>query len=533
MKATKIIHKGEERIKVDFPYNQDIASKLRQINGAKWSATYKAWHIPSTKADFEQLKNLFPEIVYPKKVNDDTEKPVLSALKNENRVFIDVFERKILIKLPKNDDDTQFLLKFRFSKWDAKQFCWIIPNYKNHLVLLQNYFNNRKAEVVYHETTNINPSTATKRVANKNELLVIKTVTGRLKLIFGYDADLLKSIKKIPYYAWDDKNKWWTIPFSEKFLEEIRSIAQSKNLTVVYEVEIKDFNKVARISAYDIPNYRKCPEEFLLKLNELRYSQQTIKTYKNALEEFINYYHKYDINSIDESKITAFLRYLVIERKVSTSYQNQAINAIKFYYERVLGGQRKVYSVDRPRKEKTIPTVLNEKEVIGLLNSIENIKHKAILITIYSAGLRISELLQLKLKDIDSERMQIRVAQSKGKKDRYTILSNKVLAVLRQYFKQYQPKVWLFEGQFGEQYSARSIQAILAMAVAKAGIKKKVTVHTLRHSFATHLLENGTDLRYIQSLLGHESSKTTEIYTHITTKGFDQIISPFDKLDFD
>lgn len=142
MQATKIFHKGEERIKVDFPYNQDIASKLRQIIGAKWSTTFKAWHIPSTKADFEQLKTLFPEIEYPKKVVVNTEKPVLSTLKKENGVIIDVFERKILIKLPKKDADTQFLLKIRFSKWDAKQFCWIIPNYKGNLALLQDYFNN-------------------------------------------------------------------------------------------------------------------------------------------------------------------------------------------------------------------------------------------------------------------------------------------------------------------------------------------------------------------------------------------------------
>ena len=151
--------------------------------------------------------------------------------------------------------------------------------------------------------------------------------------------------------------------------------------------------------------------------------------------------------------------------------------------------------------------------------------------TCYSAGLRLSELTNIKLKDIDSERMQIRVSQAKGKKDRYSILSPKLLGLLRIYFTTYKPKLWLFEGQTGAQYSTRSIQAIMREATLKAGIKKKISVHTLRHSFATHLLENGTDLRYIQSLLGHESSKTTEIYTHITTKGFDQIKSPLDKLD--
>lgn len=231
-----------------------------------------------------------------------------------------------------------------------------------------------------------------------------------------------------------------------------------------------------------------------------------------------------------------FSRFLVTELKVSTLYQNSAINAIKFYFEKVLGGRRKLYFVERPRKEKALPVVCSEEEILQLLKSVENIKHRAILSTIYSSGLRISELINLKIKDIDSERMQIRVEQAKGKKDRYTILSKKLLLLLRSYFKVDKPNHWLFEGAGSTkenpvQYSVRSIQSILKAALEKTGIKKHVTVHTLRHSFATHLLENGTDLRYIQNLLGHESSKTTEIYTHVTTKGFNQIVSPLDKLE--
>jgi integrase/recombinase XerD len=197
-----------------------------------------------------------------------------------------------------------------------------------------------------------------------------------------------------------------------------------------------------------------------------------------------------------------------------------------------LGGQRKFYFIDRPNKEKTLPSVLSTEEVVEILKQTDNIKHKAILMTIYSAGLRISEAINLRIKDIDSDRMQIRVEQGKGRVDRYTLLSEKTVLILRQYFKQYRPSIWLFEGvKKGEQYSTRSIQSIFQSAVQKAGITKDVSVHTLRHSFATHLLENGTDLRYIQNLLGHANSKTTEVYTHITTKGFEQIKSPLDKLD--
>jgi site-specific recombinase XerD len=229
--------------------------------------------------------------------------------------------------------------------------------------------------------------------------------------------------------------------------------------------------------------------------------------------------------------IIGYLRHLVTGRKVSTSYQNQAINAVKFYYERVLGGQRKFYFIERPIKEKTLPVVLNTAEVTALIKVTENIKHKTMLMLAYSAGLRVSELLSLKIKDIDSERMQIRVAQAKGKKDRYTLLSTKALIMLRVYFKAFKPRDWLFEGSGGGMYSSRSIHSVLQHSAQKAGLLKKVSMHTLRHSFATHLLESGTDLRYIQTLLGHSSSKTTEIYTHVTTKGFDQIVSPLDNLD--
>ena len=207
------------------------------------------------------------------------------------------------------------------------------------------------------------------------------------------------------------------------------------------------------------------------------------------------------------------------------------INSIKFYYERVFGGKRKIYLIERPRKENILPEVLSEEEVTAILKSISNLKHKSLIMTIYSGGLRISELINLKVKDIDSNRMQIRIQQSKGKKDRYTLLSKKTLITLRQYFAEYKPKVWLFEGESGGQYADSSIYNIFSKALKIAGITKKVSIHSLRHSFATHLLENGTDLRYIQSLLGHSSSKTTEIYTHITTKGFDQIKNPLDNLE--
>ncbi len=206
--------------------------------------------------------------------------------------------------------------------------------------------------------------------------------------------------------------------------------------------------------------------------------------------------------------------------------------SIKFYYEKVLGKPIEKYYMPRPRKKRKLPEVLSEEEVIKILKQINNLKHKCIIHLIYSAGLRLTEAVHLKIADIQSDRKQIFIRSAKGNKDRYVILSEFILNLLRKYYKEYHPKEWLFEGQHGEQHSKRNIQRILKSAVQQAGIRKKATIHTLRHSFATHLLEHGTDLRYIQELLGHKSSRTTEIDTRVTHTARNKIVSPLDNLNF-
>jgi len=212
----------------------------------------------------------------------------------------------------------------------------------------------------------------------------------------------------------------------------------------------------------------------------------------------------------------------------SDSYLNQAINSIKFYYEIVLNIPNRFYSIDRPRKQEKLPEILAKETVLKMIDIAANLKHKCILSLLYSAGLRRSELINLKITDIDSTRMLIRVAQGKGKKDRFTLLSKNVLVDLRSYYKIYRPKTYLFEGADGGKYSGSSVLKIVKRAAKKAGIYKKVTPHMLRHSFATHLLEDGVDLRYIQTLLGDNSTRTTEIYTHVAVTNFKNIKSPLD-----
>lgn len=429
MNASKIFHQNEYRIKVDFPSDQAITEKLKGIPDAKWSTTNNAWHIPYNKSAFDLLKLMFPELEYINK-NTKAEPSITipsnefsgSKTKSENyfsrhkEVSILVYGRSIAIKLPKNELDMRFILGMRYSRWDKKQYHWVVPNYPGNLELLTNYFKERITDLVIHDESETNIFPTVKRNVGKDELLIIKTNAGRLKVFFSFNRELTKLVRTIPYCNWNTQNKSWSIPFAERFLAEIKNIAELQNLKIKYEEEERDTARALRISKYDIPNYKNCPEEFILKLKELRYSERTILVYTSSFEEFLNYYHDIDIDTIDELMITAYLRYLVIERKISSSYQNQAINAIKFYYERVLGGPQKVYLIDRPREEKTLPIVMNEKEVAALFNATENIKHKAILMLGYSAGLRLSELVNVKIKDIDSERMQIRIAQAKGKK---------------------------------------------------------------------------------------------------------------------
>jgi site-specific recombinase XerD len=272
------------------------------------------------------------------------------------------------------------------------------------------------------------------------------------------------------------------------------------------------------------------PADYYETLQRMRYSKATIENYVAQFRAFLRYLHPAGAEAITEARIKEYLLYLVEKRHVSVSTQNQAINSIKFYLERVLHGERKEYYLERPIKEWKLPTVLSETEVHALLLQTRNIKHRCILFFLYSAGLRISELLGLKPGDVDVQRGLIHVRRGKGKKDRVTLLSRVAHAYMEQYLNEYRPKVWLFEGPGGGQYGSRSVNCIIKRSGRLAGIEKRISAHTLRHSFATHLLERGTDLRYIQALLGHESSVTTERYAHVTKRGFEQLVSPLDNL---
>jgi site-specific recombinase XerD len=264
---------------------------------------------------------------------------------------------------------------------------------------------------------------------------------------------------------------------------------------------------------------RRILKDFENQLHLRRYASKTIKAYLGHIRRLLAYREP-----VTRESTRTYLLWLTREKEVTGSYLNQAISAIQAFDRELLSD-----IPARPKREKRLPSVLSKAEVKKIIEGIENLKHRTIVTLIYSAGLRVGEAVRLRIRDIDSDRMLVRVQNGKGSKDRYTILSRKTLLLLREYYKAYMPKDWLFPStQYNRHLTERSVQKVFERAIIKARINKDATVHWLRHSFATHLLEEGTDIRYIQELLGHANPSTTQIYTHVSTTSIGRIKSPFD-----
>lgn len=269
-------------------------------------------------------------------------------------------------------------------------------------------------------------------------------------------------------------------------------------------------------------------ENYSKLLHIKNYAPQTEKAYLHHLTLFLDYIKKAKVSDVNSKVLLDYFNNLKQEKLFSYSSMKQSLAAIRFLYLDVLKKEIDFDFFIKMKKPNSLPNVLTVNDVKKIISSIDNLKHKAIISTIYSCGLRISEAVNLEIKDIDSSAMTVKIVNAKGKNDRYVMLSPKLLELLRDYFIEYKPKKYLFVGQFGDCYSPRSIQQIFNKAVKIAGIKKRVTVHSLRHSFASHLLDNGTDIRFIQELLGHKHLSTTQIYTHINPVSVKKIKSPFD-----
>ena len=346
-----------------------------------------------------------------------------------------------------------------------------------------------------------------------------------LFLKFKYNITLIKKLKSLSA-LWSQSKKVWYLLDKKKNLDLLfktfKGVAWLDISGLSDQPLVTNRKKVPSLKRKGVPN------DFLLFMRRRRYSENTIKTYSSFLSEFQGFLNNKSLNSCTFADVEKYMNFLVVVKEVAPSTQNQAVNSLKCYFENMLGWEKFTSSIERPIKEKRLPEILSEKEVLQMIQTTHNLKHKLIICLLYSSGIRKNELLNLRKEDLSFDKNIIFVRGGKGKKDRVTILSERLKILLELYIKKFRPNYWLIEGSHRTQYSATSVSRIIKSAALRAQIERRITPHMLRHSFATHLLEQGLDLRYIQQLLGHSSSKTTEIYTHVSTQSLAKIKSPLD-----
>lgn len=334
---------------------------------------------------------------------------------------------------------------------------------------------------------------------------------------FASNATLNQRVRKLVGVKWSQSQKAWYVldnaQYRTKFGLTAKPIVGKEALSHIEEV-----NYAALV-------------RYVETLQLKGYSINTINTYRNEFGQLLHVLRERCIDDLDAEKLRSYFLYCTNTLELSENTLHSRINAVKFYFEQVLHREKMFFDIPRPKKPSILPKVINMQDIKKLFEVTKNLKHNTMLKLCYGMGLRVSEIINLKITDIDSKNMQVLVEQSKGKKDRYVNLPESILLQLREYYKAYKPVKYLFEGQYGNEYSIRSAQQVFRNAMTKAKINKQVGIHGLRHSFATHLLESGTDIKFIQELLGHSDIKTTLRYIHVSEKSIKKIKSPLDTME--
>jgi integrase/recombinase XerD len=373
----------------------------------------------------------------------------------------------------------------------------------------------------------------------------------QIGLYFLKNREIEEQVRKIKGVKWSQTNRCWYVPLTRedcKKAYDILKIVAEINLHELHEyldkrrviVVVKKMSgqqpvmNTGALITFKLSDENLQQLEMMVKTLQLKaYSPNTIRVYKDEMAALMRLLGNFPVYGLTAAQIKSYLLWLLQKRNLSETKVHSSLNAIKFYFEQVLHQTKMFFEIPRPKRPLKLPTVHSQNEIKNILNAKENMKHKTMLMTGYAAGLRISEIVKLKPGDIDSERMVIYIRSGKGKKDRQVSLSTVLLKQLRVYYTQFKPKEYLFEGADGGPYSVRSLQKVFQSAKQLSGNQKTGGIHSLRHSYATHLMENGTDIRIIQELLGHNSLRTTERYTHVSRKLISKIESPLDRLDWD
>lgn len=353
-----------------------------------------------------------------------------------------------------------------------------------------------------------------------------------IALTFDYHPQLIATIRKIPTAKWSSSRKQWHVKDSQDHYQLILELF--KNQALIDDLDYKKGN-IKSVPNQPLKRERNLTDvqkhllnNFYKYLKGKRYSQSTINTYVFYVADFIEFCTDKVPSELKNRDVELFIESVFIARNYSISTQRQFISALKLFILFEPSTQIENLELERPQRSKHLPNVLSQREIVALLSHTKNLKHRAIIALLYSSGLRISELINLKISDISIDRRQVFVKNGKGRKDRYITLAESMLPLLHQYLKVYKPQIYFTEGLAGEQYSASSIRKFLKTSAALSGISISITPHTLRHSYATHLIEQGVGIRHIQELLGHSKPETTMIYTHIAKKDLLNIKSPLD-----
>ncbi|MCW5922920.1 MAG: site-specific integrase [Saprospiraceae bacterium] len=520
------------------PEQHDLIALVKMKPGKCWHPNKKVWSLPDTPenrawADIPHAASVPPTTDRP--VSDsapEPQTPAPSAPHPAHRAAASLEGGRIYYKIDIARIERRAAIKrIEGCEWHPERKAWSVPDTPENREKIKAIHRMPPPESQPTGTTSARMSV---RPHPQNPRLLC------LDLPLALIKEYLKTVKNIHGRRWDQRWMWWELPYTRLTLRFLRQyfagvlrwdFTPDENVPERLEEEEASpaqpwqpqQSKPARYEAA-VTALEQC---LLLK----RYSWRTVKSYKNSLRNFIRFYDDTKPSQLTRKQINDYIHHLIKEHHITESYQNQICCALKMFYCEVANQAEKVEGLVQAKKPQKIPQVLTEGEVARLLKAVDNLKHRCILTMIYSAGLRLGEVTKLKLTDLQFEQHRIFVRDAKGKKDRCTILAQKAESLLKEYLALYRPVHWLFEGPDGGPYSDRSVQAIFTAAKDRSRINPLATTHTLRHSFATHLLEKGMDLRNIQELLGHESSKTTEIYTHITKKSWEKIKSPLDDLE--
>ncbi|HKK77307.1 MAG TPA: tyrosine-type recombinase/integrase [Saprospiraceae bacterium] len=555
-----IEHRGAARWALEFDFDWSLIDQVKALSGVRWSQSKKVWHIPRTESARAAFVKKFPDALFPEgEINkrrtglsseENSDKTAIHSTAttveggsssevaiSREAVTIRLRAGKLLVALPYRVAEVTFLKTLAGAFWHSQECCWVLRANQSNLEALRERYA-RPEPVVYEEMIQLLQSEADYRQSKQVYIQDYAADDEFLKVVFPFQTETIRLVKSISRRRYAKGERCWLIPNEGACLEQLVLGFEQLGYTVIQagkqlrpqEQQLNPGQRQRHLLKKEQGPMADLLQRYTDQLIGMRYSWSTVKTYTSFFKRFVEAIGIVVLPHLDRSAVQDYCNEMA-KQSIALSTLNQHINAIKFYYEKVERRPRMVLNVERPRKEQRLPVVLSQGEVRGLFAQLKNRKHQLMLYLAYSAGLRLSEVCHLQLKDIDTQREMIHIRNSKNNKDRMVPLSRSIAVLLGKYVEEYQIGHWLFEGQWkGEPYSGSSLSAVFRRARSAAGIRKSATFHSLRHSYATHLLEAGTDLRLIQELLGHSDIKTTLRYTHVSQRMLRRVESPLDRL---